>query len=634
MSWVRDYVDVPVGIEQLAADMTMRGFEVAGIDWLPATSGDAGDRQDAVIDFEITANRPDCLHLVGMAREIAQRYGVDLRLPPLPALAPEARLPIRIAMEAPALCPAYAAAVVDVHVGPSPAWLVDRLTHAGVRPINNVVDVTNYVLLELGQPMHAFDLARLAGSELRVRTAREGERLTTLDGQDRTLAAGMLVIADADVPQAVAGVMGGAASEVTGTTQTVVLESACFAPAQVRRTRRALGLSTEASYRFERGTDPGTPLPALARAIALLEEIGAGTARPGVVVAAGDEVPRTTVRLRWARIDRVLGMEVPPESVTAILSGLGLDPQDVLQDDPHAPPIWDVAVPGWRRDVTREEDLIEEVARCAGYDQLPVTFPPLLVPPARTAPRLARDRAVRDVLVGHGWHECVTFTFIERDAATRFDESPVAIANPLSETFAVLRPSLLPGIIDSLSHNRRRAQQDLRLFEVGTRFTTTHGETRSVALGLGGHAAPLHWSGSARSSDLFDLLGVVDRIGHTLGVRFERRAGADAALREGHAVTLWSTDTEGTPRQAGIADNWMPRWPRRTTCRRTIPCGSLRSISISRRPPTSPIGSSWLRRCPVIPRSCATSRSWLRPTCRLPRFVARCRRLPRRPSST
>ncbi len=552
VSWVRDYVDVPVDVDQLAADMTMRGFEVAGIERLPSSpDGEAGT--DAVIDFEVTANRPDCLHVVGMAREIAQRYAVPLRVPQPPPLEAGPALPVGIVMEAPALCPVYAAAVVDVRVGPSPAWLVDRLTHAGVRAINNVVDVTNYVLLELGQPMHAFDLATLAGPELRIRTARRGERLTTLDGQARTLAEGMLVIADADVPQAVAGVMGGAATEVTGATQTVVLESACFAPAQVRRTRRALGLSTEASYRFERGTDPGTPVPALARAVQLLEAIGAGKARPGVIVAAGEDVPHAAVRLRWSRIDRVLGMEVPPDDVVSILSGLGFEPQTVLEDDPHAPPLWDVGVPGWRRDVTREEDLIEEVARCAGYEQLPATFPPLTMPPARTAPRLARDRAVRDVLVGHGWHECVTFTFIERDVATRFDTTPVAIANPLSETFAVLRPSLLPGIIDSLSHNLRRAQPDLRLFEVGTRFTAAHGETRSLALGLSGHAAPLHWSGSGRPADLFDLLGIVERVGRALGVTFERRADTDPTLREGYAVSLWCSDGEGAPRRVGFA---------------------------------------------------------------------------------
>lgn len=552
VSWLRDYVDVPVDVDRLAADMTMRGFEVAGIERLAGAAATGTDEGDAVIDFEITANRPDCLHVVGMAREVAQRYGSTLRVPEAPPPA-AGDLPVKVVIEAPALCPVYAAAAVDVAVGPSPAWLVERLAHAGVRAINNVVDVTNYVLLELGQPMHAFDLATLQDGQLRVRTARPGERLTTLDGQDRTLTPEMLVIADGRDAVAVAGVMGGAATEVSAATRTVVLESACFAPAQVRRTRRALGLSTEASYRFERGTDPGTPAPALARAIALLQQIGAGRARAGLVVAEGVAVPPATVPLRWRRIERVLGLEVPPAEVEAILVGLGFEVRAQAANGDPGSPVWQVTVPGWRRDVTREEDLIEEVARCAGYDQLPVTFPPQLAPAARTSPRLARDRAVRDTLVGHGWHECVTFTFIERSIAERFDASPIAIANPLSETFAVLRPSLLPGVIDSLSHNRRRAQADLRLFEVGTRFTTSGGETRTVALALTGQAAPVHWSGSGRAADLFDLLGVVERIARTLDVRLERQPLTSPLLAPGVAVSLWATREDGTAVEVGLA---------------------------------------------------------------------------------
>lgn len=553
VSWLREYVDVPVDIDQLAKDLTMRGFEVASIDRI------AGSDDDAVIDFEITANRPDCLSVIGMAREVAVRYGVPLRDPASALQAPSAgALPLQVSIDAPDLCPTYAAAIVDVEVGPSPAWLVARLAHCGVRAINNVVDVTNYVLLETGQPLHAFDYETIGGRHLRVRTALPGERLTTLDGQERALAPDMLVIADDTRAQAVAGVMGGAETEISASTRVVALESAYFEPAQVRRTRRALGLSTEASYRFERGADPTRPIPALLRAVALLTEIGAGRPRPGIVTARGREVPDRRVRLRWTRIDRVLGMQVPAADVEAIFAGLGFTPAPVLQDDPHAPPVWDVAVPGWRGDVTREEDLIEEVARCAGYEQLPVTFPPLTAPPARVAPRLARDRDVRDVLVGMGCAECVTFTFIERPAAQPFDAAPVAIANPLSETFAVLRPSLLPGIIDSLSHNRRREQHDLRLFEVGTRFTRAHGETRSVAVGLSGRAAPEHWSGSGRPFDVYDVLGVVARVARLLGVTIAHEPATHPALRDGHAVRLTRRLADGAVVEVGVAGQLSP----------------------------------------------------------------------------
>ncbi len=554
VSWLRDYVDVPVGIDQLARDLTMRGFEVAGIEHIE------GADPDAVIDFEITANRPDCLSVIGMAREVAVRYGVPLRDPAdtLPA-APAGDVPLAVHIDAPDLCPVYAAALVDVQVGPSPAWLVARLAHAGVRSINNVVDVTNYVLLETGQPLHSFDYDTLAGRQLRVRTAAQGERLTTLDGRERALAPGMLVIADAHQAQALAGVMGGASSEVSPSTRVVALESACFEPAQVRRTRRALDLSTEASYRFERGSDPARPVPALRRAMALLEEIGAGRARPGIVEAAGTEVPVRRVRLRWPRIGRVLGMDVEPAAVESMLTGLGFTPTvEPESREAETTRVWTVAVPGWRGDVTREEDLIEEVARCAGYEQLPVTFPPLTAPPAPPDPRLRRDREVRDVLVGLGCAECVTFTFIERAAAQPFDEAPVAIANPLSETFAVLRPSLLPGLIDSLSHNRRREQHDLRLFEVGTRFTQAHGETRTVAIGLAGQAAPGHWSGSGRPFDIFDVLGLVERLEGLLGITLGQAPLAHPALRDGAGVQLLRSGDAEAPVAVGLAGELAP----------------------------------------------------------------------------
>lgn len=547
VSWLKDYVDVPVGIDQLASDLTMRGFEVASSDPVP------GRPDDAVIDFEITANRPDCLSVLGMAREVAVRYGVPLR-----DVAPGTRLPapessadaidVRVTVERPDLCPLYCAALMDVTVGPSPAWLVERLTLSGVRSINNIVDVTNYVLLELNQPLHAFDYETIADRHLRIRTARPDEKLTTLDGVERTLADDMLVIADAERAQAVAGVMGGTATEISATTRTIVLESAYFEPTQVRRTRRRLQLSTEASYRFERGTDPSMPARAIRRAVDLITEIGAGHVRPGGDIVGPPTPPARSVRLRWSRIARVLGMEVPEPEVVQILEALGFGVRPAGEG-----PTWDVAVPGWRGDVTREEDLIEEVARCAGYDRLPTTFPALSAPPARTAPRLARDARVRDVLVGAGFAEAVTFTFIERAAAVPFDAAPIAIANPLSELFAVLRPSLLPGVIDSLSHNRRREQRDVRLFELGTRFTSAHGETRSVAVAWTGAAAPEHWSGTGRTVDVYDGLGVVSRLADVLRVSIEAEAGEHPALMPGRTARLVRIGADGLRLPVGWA---------------------------------------------------------------------------------
>jgi phenylalanyl-tRNA synthetase beta chain len=302
---------------------------------------------------------------------------------------------VKVSLEAPDLCPRYAAAVAEVTIGPSPAWLASRLQACGVRPINNVVDVTNYVLLELGQPMHAFDLEKLGGQSIRIRRATPGERIKTLDGTDRVLDPEMLVIADADRAQAVAGVMGGGLSEVSDRTKTIVLESACFNPKSVRLTSKKLGLKTEASARFERGADVNAAVKALERAIGLIEEIGAGQGRGGAIDEYPSAVATRKLELRRARIARVLGMEIPDPEIERILKSLGFH---IRRQDGA----WDVSVPTFRVDVQREIDLIEEVARHYGYDRLPSTFPALSVPAPPSDPRIERDRLVRRVLVAGG----------------------------------------------------------------------------------------------------------------------------------------------------------------------------------------------------------------------------------------
>lgn len=296
VSWLREFVDPGVPIKELGWRLHMAGFELASID---AVGGTASADEDAVVDLEITANRPDCLSVAGIAREAATLFDRPLTLP-APTLRgePTTPLPLSVTVDAAELCGRYAAAMADVRIGPSPAWLERRLAAAGVRAINNIVDVSNYVLLEMGHPTHAFDYARLGGAAIVVRRARAGERVTTLDGQERTLEPEMLVIADAGRAQAVAGVMGGLDSEVSLATTTIVLESAWFLPTSVRRTSRRLGLSTEASYRFERGADPDAPVRALARCCELIEQIGAGAVRPGWIDAHPAPRARTTLTLR------------------------------------------------------------------------------------------------------------------------------------------------------------------------------------------------------------------------------------------------------------------------------------------------------------------------------------------------
>jgi phenylalanyl-tRNA synthetase beta chain len=453
----------------------------------------------------------------GLAREAATAYSLPMRQPStapgplaLKSLPAKDTGDVKVTLEAPDLCPRYAAAVVDVTIGPSPAWLATRLQAAGVRPINNVVDVTNYVLLEIGQPMHAFDLAKLSGGELRIRRAKKGETITTLDGANRPLQPDMLVIADGEKAQAVAGVMGGGLSEVSASTRTVVLESACFSPQSVRLTSKRLGLKTEASARFERGTSIDAPVVGIERAVALLEEIGAGRAHDAVIDRYPAPRPPAQLRLRRARIVRMLGHEIPDSDVERILSSLGFT---IAQAEDG----WHVVVPAFRVDVAREVDLIEEVGRHHGYDRLPSTFPALEALPGPPDPQIARDRLVRRVLSASGLSEALTFTFIDAAMAALFADASaiVPIANPLSAQFSALRPSLLPGLLTAVAHNRHRERADIRLFEVGASVTRA-GESRRVALVWVGDASGAHWSGAKRNVDFFDVKGLVERVGEAL----------------------------------------------------------------------------------------------------------------------
>ena len=562
VSWLRDFVDIHASPEEIAATLGLRGFEVASVE--PLGEG------DGVIDFEVTANRPDCLSVVGLAREVATAFDLPLTLP---SYEPGAKVGLvrttsggharlNVTIEDPELCPRYAAAIADVTIGPSPSWMAARLQAAGVRPISSLVDITNYVLLELGHPMHAFDLATLGGGELRIRRAKPGERITTLDGTERKLEPDMLVIADANRAQAVAGVMGGAASEVSSATKSVAIESAYFKPASVRRTSKRLGLKTEASSRFERGADINAPVVALERAIALMQQMGAGRLN-GALVDRYPE-PRTAARihLRRGRIALLLGAAVDDAETTRILRGLGLGVTPAADG-------WDVEAPTFRVDLVREADLIEEVGRHYGFDRLVPSFPAQTVAAPAPDPRIPRDQLVRRVLTSAGLSEAVTFGFIEARAAEPFAGDPgelVAVANPLSAKFDMLRPSLVPGLVDAVAHNRRHGRRDVALFEIGARFSARAGETRGVGIAWTGAVAQ-YWKDGARPVDFFDVKGAVERVAESLGVavRFERAdalflaAGQAAAVVAGGVrvgvvgrLTPAIADERGAPRHDDV----------------------------------------------------------------------------------
>ncbi|HEY7284637.1 MAG TPA: phenylalanine--tRNA ligase subunit beta [Vicinamibacterales bacterium] len=538
VSWLREFVDVKASADEIANTLGVRGFEVAGVERL--ADG------DAVIDFEVTANRPDCLSVLGLAREVSTAFGVALRLPTDAKDAPSrlATLPtgdsdlIKVRIEAEDLCPRYAAAVAEVKIQPSPAWLAARLTAAGVRPISNVVDITNYVNLELGQPMHAFDLARLAGPEIRVRRAKPGEAIRTLDNVSRKLDAEMLAIADRDRAQAVAGVMGGADSEVSATTTMVVFESAFFNAVSVRKTSKRLGLRTEASFRFERGADLGAQRVAIERAAALLEQLNAGRiVGPVVDCYPRPQAPRT-LHLRRQRLALLLGAAVPDADVARILLGLGLTVQS-------APDGWDVVVPLFRVDLLREADLIEEVGRHYGFDRLTPRFPALRTEPQPPDARIARDQLIRRLLGAAGLSEAVTFGFIEAKAEEAFRSAgtpaPVAIANPLSAKFDTLRPSLIPGLVDVVAHNRRHGRADVAVFEIGARFATA-GETRGLGIAWTGAASPVHWSAPARQVDFYDVSGAVERVCAALGVAVRMAVAREPFLVAGQTASVMVGD--------------------------------------------------------------------------------------------
>jgi phenylalanyl-tRNA synthetase beta chain len=490
IAWLREFVDLPADSREIARAFGACGFAVE-------------DLTDDVLDLDITANRPDCLSVYGIAREAAAAFRQPLKPAPGQATIGAGsgqKVPVSIGD---AGCGRYVLAMADVTVGPSPSWLVDRLAAAGMRAINNVVDVTNYVMLELGHPMHAFDAAKLAGPEIRVRRARPGEKLTTLDGVDRTLEETMLVIADHDHAIALAGIMGGGPTEVSSETTRIALESAWFRPQSVRATSKRLGLKTEASARFERGADLAAPARAAARALALLAEIGGATSTGPMVDVHPLAIEARMLVLRRQRIARLLGQEIPDADVVRILRALAFEVTDAAEG-------WQVVPPSFRVDVAREADLVEEIGRHVGFDRIPATFPTLdrLPPPA--APGVIRARTVRRLLCGAGLQEAATFTFMEEAAAAPFGHGRplVAIKNPLSEKFSVLRPSLLPGLVDALIYSRRRESADVRLFESGTVFAH-EGERQRVGWVLTGSRGD-HWSGSAGPVGFTDARGIAE----------------------------------------------------------------------------------------------------------------------------
>ena len=527
--WLKQFVEVPFAPRELAERLSLAGIAVEG-----AVETSAGP----LLDLDLTINRPDCLAHYGVAREVAALGRNELK--PVSVALSEAGESVaratRVEIDSPELCGRFTARVLrGVKVQPSPDWLRTRLEALGQASINNVVDTTNYVMLELGQPMHAYDLDLLAERRIIVRRARLGEKIRTLDDVERTLSSDVCVIADAARAVGIGGIMGGAETEISFSTRDVLLEAAWFDPISIRRSSKALGLRTEASTRFERGADPEMAEVASRRCAALIRELAGGDLLAGVVDVYPARREPLALELSRKELLRVMGADVPDREIEAIFRALGFAPQRIDQargsaDAPLAR--WQCRQPSWRQDVTREVDLIEEVARHYGLHKFPPRLPPAKHPAARLPHAEAEDR-LRERLIGLGYREIVSIPLVNEAEDALFrpgDVTPARVANPLAEDASLLRSNGLVSMAHALTWNLNRGQRDLRLFEIGRAYRLLNGapdETRIVTIGATGSAREQGVAESAREYSFADLKGDLDQIGALAG-GFEWKSGRDA----------------------------------------------------------------------------------------------------------
>ena len=520
-NWLKDYVDIRISAEALAEKLTMAGLEVTSLSKID---------QDSIMDIEITPNRADCLSIIGIAREVAAITGKKLKLPDIFPVRGKSSLRPGIQIRAKKQCPRYTARVIkNVRVGPSPEWLVRRLEAIGVHSVNNIVDITNFCLLEFGQPLHAFDLDKLQGARIVVRLAEQGEQIITIDGVKREPGPAVLVIADKSAPQAIAGIMGAKASEVSESTANILLESAYFDPLTIYRASRQLGLATQSSYRFERGVDlEGVHLAGL-RAAGLIKKLAAGGHKKSKGLALGALVDKGAkkskprrIRLSYANANRLLGQELAAGKIKAALQALGFSlvrrsKQGLL-----------VQAPSFRPDTSREADLIEEVARLSGYDNIPLSM-------AQLTPKLSQAgqlelaseeayRLVRQNLCSLGLNEIMSYSLISRQALRNLEqgqENVLTVKNPLSYEQEILRPTLMAGMLNAMLININRNNNSLKLFELSRVYQKqADGSTREfthLCLGVSGKDAQ-SWLQKPQQLGLYHLKGIVEALLKKLGI--------------------------------------------------------------------------------------------------------------------
>jgi len=494
---------------------------------------------DVIFDLEITPNRPDCLSIIGIAREVAALTGKEVRLPEVSYEETGSPIQQQISVEikAPDLCPRYCASLITgVKVAPSLPWLQQRLLASGMRPINNIVDVTNYVMLEYGEPLHAFNYHQIRGKKIIVRRAEEGEAIVSLDGVKRVLSSEMLVIADQKQAMAIAGVMGGAESEVTGETIAILLESANFNPPNIYYTGSTLNLPSEARLRFERGISPELTIPALKRATQLLVQLAGGKAAKGLVDEYPGRPERKPIQLSAGKVKAILGVEFSLDQIERALVSLGFDCKAADSA------VW-VTAPYWRSDINLAEDLVEEIARIIGYEKIPVTMLSESLPRQNPEPILSLKQEARHSLIGYGFQEVITYSLTSLDLLNKLLPQPhplepmpmpMRVANPMTAEQEYLRPSLRANLLAALSANRRHEAGSIRLFELGRIYLPQPkdlpSEPEMVCGLLSGPRFEESWHGGDEALDFFDAKGVVEGLLSQFGVEASFEPGDDESL--------------------------------------------------------------------------------------------------------
>ena len=526
LDWLREYVDVDLSAEELGHLLTMAGLEIEAQETVELSDG----TKTEVLELNVTPNRGYCLNYFGVAREVAALIGKPFARPDYEAELEKAwgagsvEEELNVDNREPALCLRYSGMIIEnIKPGPSPKWLVDRLNAIGLRSVNNVVDVTNFVLMEYGQPLHAFDKDLLEGSSIIVRRGVEGEAFTSIDGSDLKLDQDALVIADANKVVALAGIMGGANSQVTESTRNIILESASFNSVVVRKGSKNYGLRSDSSIRFERGVDIQGVVSAQSRTALLIRKLAGGAIRKGRIDVYPTPQPIRKISLRISRLNQVLGCTLSADRIEDCLSRLALK-VSVLKDDD----IFNVEIPSFRPFLTREVDLIEEVARLNGFDEIRVTSPSARISPVRFTPKQSAVCSVKSLLSGIGFSEIITYSFIDAASAKKFQSAfsteietdAILLSNPISTDMGVMRPSLLPGLVQSAIRNFSKGQKHVRIFEFGNVFMRGKRGEREERTVVSAFAAGVHennvWEQTGKSYDYFDLKGALNSVSSCL----------------------------------------------------------------------------------------------------------------------